>query len=109
MANPVGLDTGDWIGLIVTCLIAGAGGAMAFFRRGTQKLNDRIDLVEEDMKEWDKLHAEHNTQLAVVKTCQENTQERLEQIDETTRDTNQSIKDLSNTLTQVLLAIQNKP
>ena len=60
------------------------------------------------MKSWQDMHADHNTDLAVLKTCQENTEQRLNEINETTRDTNQSLKEVSQTVTQVLLALQNK-
>lgn len=108
MNDPRSLDIGDWVGLAGTALLAGIGGAMAWFRTSTAKLHARMQTVEDEMKEWDRLHAAHTTQLAVVETCQQNTAERLGKIDETTRDTNAKIEHLNETLTQVLLAIQRK-
>lgn len=105
VANVSPLDAGEWVGIIG--LIGGGIGALAaLFRSNNGKIHGRIDGVEVEMKEWDKLHADHATQLAVVKVCQENTRDRLEKIDETTRDSNQNLKDLSETVTKVLLAIQ---
>lgn len=106
MANTP-LDVGDWIG-IVGVIGGGVGTLLAWFRSSQKKIHDRIDHVEGDMKDWDKLHADHATQLAVVKTCQENTRANLETIQETTRDTNANLKDLAETVTQVLLAIKAK-
>lgn len=110
MADPRGgLDLSDYVSLAVTAIIAGMGGAVGFFRNSNKKRDDRLDAMEKEMKEWDKLHAEHNTELAVVKTCQQNTAERLEKIDETTHDTNAKLDKLSDALTQVLLAIKSQP
>ena len=59
------------------------------------------------MKNWHNKHAVHDTDIAVVKTCQENTSEQLAKINETTRDTNENLKELSQQMTQMLLAMQN--
>jgi hypothetical protein len=105
MSEP-NVTLGEWIGLAVTSGIAGMGGAMAWFKNNNLKRDERLTAVEDGMKEWDKLHAAHNTQLAVVETCQINTRDRLESIDETTSDTNRKIEKLNDTLTKFMIALK---
>jgi len=108
VADPSKLDFADWFSVVVAAVLSGMAGAMGWFRGSKKDLESRMLEVETDMRNWDKANADHQTQLAVLQTCQSNTQERLGSIDETTRDTNQSLKELSQTVTQVLLAIQAK-
>jgi len=108
VADPSKLDLSDWISIIGSSIIAGVGGAMAWFNGSKNKLHARLDFLEADMRKWDESHADHSTQIAVLTNCQDNTEKSLVQIKETTRDTNESIKDLSKTVTQVLLSIQER-
>jgi hypothetical protein len=91
------LDVGEWIG-IVGLVSAAVGWIAAWIRRYVNSVKVRIDLLEVDMKEWDKLHAAHNTQLAVVENCQEHTRVTLEKIQET------AVK-VDDKLDKVLLAL----
>ena len=100
------LDLADWFSVIATAILSGISAAMGWFSYTKRKLVERIEGTEAAMKTLSKDYAEHGTQLAVLKTCQENTEKRLDEIGETTRDTNQNLKELNQTLTQVLLKIQ---
>ena len=71
---------------------------MAWFRGEKRKLNDRVQKVEE-------LCTGQQTQLTVLRICQENTQERLEEIRQTSRDTNEKLSDVQTTLTEVAMEI----
>jgi hypothetical protein len=102
------MDLSDWISIIGSSIIAGVGGAMAWFNSSKNRLHARIDFLEADMRKWDESHADHTTQIAVLSTCQENTSRQLESINVTTRDTNDSVKELNKTITQALLAMQAK-
>ena len=64
---------GEWLALTVTSAIAGMGGAMAWFSNSKKELNTRMTEMECKMEGFTDMHAEHNTQLAVVKACQTNT------------------------------------
>ena len=108
MADPSKMDLSDWISIIGSSIIAGIGGAMAWFNGSKNKLHARLDFLEADMRKWDESHADHTTQLAVLTNCQDNTEKSLVQIKETTRDTNTALKELSKTMTDVLLSIQEK-
>jgi len=108
VADPSKLDLSDWVSIIGSSCIAGVGAAMAWFNGSKNKLHARLDFLEADMRKWDESHAKHSTEIAVVQTCQENTAMQLEAIGLTTRDTNENLKELSQTVTQVLLAIQAK-
>jgi hypothetical protein len=108
VADPSKLDFSDWFALISASILAGISGAMGWFSRTKRIMDERISKVEVSMRSWDGKHAEHSRDLAVVQTCQENTEKQLEAIVITTRDTNENLKELSNTVTQVLLAIQAK-
>lgn len=99
MADPTKLDFADWFSVVAAGILSGVGGAMAWFNSSKKELYRRVADMECTMNG-------HVTHLAVLETCQENTQKRLEEIVETTRDTNMNLKELSQTVTQVLLAIQ---
>ena len=64
---------GEWLALTVTSAIAGMGGVMAWFSNSKKELNTRMAEMECKMEGFTDMHAEHNTQLAVVKACQVNT------------------------------------
>ena len=64
---------GEWLAVTVTSAIAGMGGAMAWFSNSKKELNTRMTEMECKMEGFTDMHAEHNTQLAVVKACQVNT------------------------------------
>lgn len=108
MADPTRLDFADWFSVVATAIVSGIGGAMAWFASSKRDLYKKFAALEDNMKGFDAMHADHNTSLAVLQTCQRNTEERLEAIVETTHDTNQSLKELSQTVTQVLIAIQSQ-
>lgn len=94
-----GLDAGDWLAATVAGIAAGLGAAMAWFKGSKGRIYLRIDAVEEKMGTWAEMHATHDTQLAVLKACQDNINKELTEIKETTKATN--IK-----LDAVLLAVR---
>ena len=91
MSDPRHLDYSDWFQVVTGGLLSGIGGAMAWFRGEKRKLNDRVQKVEE-------LCTGQQTQLTVLRICQENTQERLEEIGQNSRDTNEKLSDVQTTL-----------
>ena len=107
VSNPDKLDFADWFSVVGTAIISGIGGAMAWFNYNKRQLNERMEHMEDQMKTWQEKQATHTTSLAVLQTCQENTERQLEQISETTRDTNENLKELGNTITQILLKVQS--
>ena len=102
------LDLDDWFAVVVAALVSGVGGAMAWFNSSKRKMHERIDLLESNMREWDDRHADHNTQLAVLTTCQSNTVKQLEQISESTLEINRDVKALAERITQIVIAVQAK-
>ena len=98
MADPSKLDFSDWFAVAVAAIISGMAGAMGWFSSTTRKFDERIMGVEAEMHKWDAKHAVHSTDLAVVKTCQENTAERLAEITEATHDTNHKLDRLIDAL-----------
>lgn len=107
VASPPSWDVGEWIG-VIGLLSVGIGALASLFRGNNKKIHDRITEVEDTVKEATKTVNDHAVQLERVTTCQENTRDRLEKIDETTKETHQEMKSLSETVTKVLLAIQVK-
>lgn len=95
------------LGVVVSVVLVGMGGAMGWFKWKHQQLNTRLDAVEGTVSrhvlESTKDYSNHTTQLAVIQTCQEETKRRLEGIEETTRDTNQKLDTL---VRDVITAIQ---
>ena len=101
MSEPTGISYGDWLAAAVTILLAALGGIMGWIKSGKKEVHDRLVYLEKNM-------SEHETRLAVVQTCQENTAERLTEIKETTVDTNSKVEHLNETLTKLLVTIQTK-
>jgi hypothetical protein len=108
--DPSKLDVSDYFGAAVTGIIAGIGGAMAWFIGAKNKITERMDTQERDLKiRLDGQDVElnkHTTQLAVIHTNQDHMSNRLDEIRECTNTTNEKLGDLSETLTQVLLAVK---
>lgn len=123
MSEP-GHDTvAEWIlkalGWCAAAALAGLGAAMGWFRTARLKLEASIQqLADEHDKEfvtvWADMrartaeYARHSQEIAVLQAHQENNVTRLQDIQDTTRDTNQKVDMLSNKLTDVLVAIQSK-
>jgi SpoVK/Ycf46/Vps4 family AAA+-type ATPase len=108
VADPTKFDLSDWVSIIGASVLSGIGAAAAWFNSSKNRLHARLDFVEADMRKWDESHALHTTEIAIVKTIQENTSEQLEKINITTRDTNDNLKELSQQMTQILLSIQSR-
>ena len=100
MAEPAGISLGEWLALGGSVVLSALGGALGGMKYGKAQLQLQIGRLGDTMND-------HATELAVLKTCQANTEERLSEIRETTRDTNQEIKQLNQNLTQILLAMNN--
>jgi len=75
--NEPPLTMGEWLAVTVTSAIAGMGGAMAWFSNSKKELNTRMTEMEGKMEGFTDMHAEHNTQLAVIENCQMNTASTL--------------------------------
>ena len=106
MADPQKLDVGDWAA-VVALVSAGVGSVMAWFRRGNQSRDARISLLEGTVYGGPG-QAGHETQLAVIRTCQENTNRNLEELKDTTKDTNEKVSELSERLMDVLVELKRK-
>ena len=102
MNSSPGLDLGNWVlELLTAAVIAAMGWIVAAFNRSKHQIEARVDALERDT-------GTHDTRLAVAQTCQENTERRLTEIKETTKDTNEKLDTLSNTLTAMLVALKTK-
>lgn len=108
MADLSKIDFADWFAVVVGGMVSGVGAAMAWFSSSKRRMHDRLSAMDCVMAGWNDRHAKHTTDIAVIQTCQESTAKQLDAIGITTRDTNENLKELSQTITQVLLAIQAK-
>lgn len=102
MAEPP-ISLGEWVAVAVSSALAGMGGAMAWFshsRREVMARMEKIDGPDGRMADYESGHAQHATDIAVVKTCQEHTADRLEEINTITRDTNMKLDKLIEKLLQ---------
>lgn len=70
------------------------------------RVNDEFKAVRHDMAAYYELQSVHDKDIVVLQTKQDNTAIRLQEIIETTRDTNGKVDDLSNKLTDVLLEMK---
>ena len=80
---------------------------MAWFRRGNQQRDARIQTLEATLYGTPGQEG-HDTQLAVLRTCQENTNRNLEELKDTTKDTNKKLEHVGQTLTDVLIELRSK-
>jgi len=74
------LGVGDWFAAIVTCMVAGVGAAMAWFKTSNNKRDAAIKEVKGKVEDCERLLAAHTTLIAVSQTCQKNIEEKLEDI-----------------------------
>lgn len=77
------LSTGDWLG-IGGLASAVVGSVVGGVKSMLNKRDERLTALETG-------HHDQTTQLAVLKTCQENTREHLEQIREATQGTSDKL------------------
>ncbi len=84
MREPPPVEWGEWVTVIfasvLASILAGLGSAMAWFRSEKRALRKDMAGIGMRMDTYDKSHADHSTEIAVMKTCQENTADRLETI-----------------------------
>lgn len=84
MRDPQAIDWGEWVTVIfasiLASVLAGIGSAMAWFRAEKRALRGEMHGLTERMHEYDERHAAHESELAVIQTCQENTADRLKEI-----------------------------
>ena len=97
MAEPT-ITLGEWLAAAVATILSALGGTLGGMKYGKSHLLGQIGVLKEDMNN-------HATELAVLKTCQANTEDRLSEIKDTTRDTNNEIKQLGQNITQILLSL----
>ena len=81
---------------------------MAWFRRITKPYNERVRALEAQVELHKDRHAEHETQLAVIHTNQDHMSNRLDEIRETTQDTNKKIDGVAGTLTEFIMTLKSQ-
>ena len=106
----------EWLGLAATVFVFGFGGAAAWFLRHERDVmativehkkavQERIEEAEKRLQQaecqaddvQERVHG-HETKLAVVAACQENTSKHLDQIHRVTGDINSKLDGLIKTL-----------
>ena len=97
MVEPT-ITIGEWLAAAVATILSALGGTLGGMRYGKTQLLLQIGALRDDMNN-------HTTQLAVLKTCQANTEARLGEIKETTEATNAEVKQLNQNLTQILISM----
>jgi esterase/lipase len=109
MTDPRQLDLGDWaltvLAGIVIGIISGLSTAMAWFRGSKARIYERIERVEDHMKQhhdkaiaeardlW-KIQNEHEAQLRVLTTCQDNIAQSLERMEKATEKQDEKLDEL---------------
>lgn len=99
MAESSGFDIIDWAKTILPSVLAGLGSAFAMLRGAKKAMDDRMSAIERQQ-------ALHTTEIAVIMADHRNSLTRLDDIQETSRDTNKRIEEMQKTLTQVLLQVR---
>ena len=97
MVEPT-ITIGEWLAAAVSTILAALAGTLGGMRYGKTQLLLQIVELRNNMNN-------HVTQLAVLKECQSNTEERLGEIKETIVDTNNKVTQLNQNLTQILISL----
>ena len=97
MVEPT-ITIGEWLAAAVATILSALAGTFGGMRYGKSQMLIQIGDLRDDMNN-------HVTQLAVLKTCQSNTEERLDEIKETIVDTNNKVTQLNQNLTQILISL----
>lgn len=99
MAEAGGTDLIDWAKTLLPSMLAGLGSAIAMLRGVRRAMDDRMSTIERQQ-------ALHTTEIAVIMAEHRNSLTRLDDIQQTSRDTNKRIEEMQKTLTQVLLQVR---
>lgn len=100
MAEPTtGFDLAEWVRTLIPSILAGIGSALAMLRGAKRALDDRMSRIERQQ-------AVHTTEIAVIAADHRNSLTRLDDIQETSKDTNRRIEEMQKVLTQVLLQVR---
>ena len=101
------LDAGDWLGVIVTSVLAGLGAAMGWFKSSNKKRDQSIEELGERMNNYEAVRATQATQLAVLQTCQANIEEKLGDIkDEIERTAMRGAHSVNEQIAQLVVEVQ---
>lgn len=68
------------VATMLTGIVSGIGGAMAWFKKSKEVLHTRINKVKTQVETFADLKAGHDVRLERVETCQENTSEWLKEL-----------------------------
>ena len=123
MSEPIHDTVAEYVlkvlGYAVTGALSGLGVAMGWFRRqrihledtmieGQRRTHERIDQVRVEMQAYAGGQASHATDIAVLQAHQENNVSRLEEIQATTRQTNQKVDNLAEQMTDILMEVKRR-
>lgn len=96
----------DWAGALMasifTGLMAGIGGAMAWFKGSKAKIHLRIDEVEGKVDAFQEQKATHDVRLERVETCQENTSVSLTDLKEGQKALHEKMDNLSSDIIKAI-------
>lgn len=98
----------SFIGIVATATLAGIAGAMGWFRSQRLKIETDVNTLRAEMRSQMDDHHDNDRDIAVLKIEIRNNVERLEEINESTKETNRKLDQLSSTLTNVLMAVNRK-
>jgi len=96
------------VGIVASAIMVGIGGAMAWFRSQRTELTADLNELRGEMRsQIDDMHI-NDRDIAVMKTEIRNNVERLEEINDSTKQTNHKLDKLADTLTTLLIAVKSK-
>lgn len=99
---------GEFIALVGAAILAGIGGAMAWFRSQRKEIEADMDDLRCEMRSQVDEHRTNDRDIAVLQTEIRNNVERLDEINDATKETNRKLDKLSDALTNVLMAVNRK-
>ena len=101
MAEPSASDIFGWAGTVASSVIAAIGSVIAWLRGMKKAMEDRIAQIE-------RVQNSQAMDLAVLRTEQKNSQERVKDIQEMVRDGNCKLDEMREQLTTMYLELRNR-
>ena len=96
------------VGIVASAIMVGIGGAMAWFRSQRKDIQADVNELRVEMRtQIDDMHV-NDRDIAVMKTEIRNNVERLEEINDSTKQTNTKLDKLADTMTTLLIAVNRK-
>jgi len=106
---PHGLELLEWVKVLGGAAFSAIGATWTFLRGTKADLDATLKAVSDRVELMHLAHTEQHTKVAVMEANADHHGQRLDEIKEFVQDVNQSVKSLSEQMTEVLMEMRRKP